>query len=325
MTQNISRRSFFLSTAATVCAAGMSSGSIMAQETVPQKSIIPVDPDKPFRLLQLTDIHFFGTLEKTPVEELNKKTYDHIKGIVQRFKPDAIVVTGDFWHENPDGKGLSYCTWAAQHIGELGLPWFYAWGNHDQVSDYSLAHSVLEKAPNSLYHRGDGNGNYRLTLADKNSQKPLWQFYMLNSGRIGLSQRETDWLTNECKSLPKTPGFVFCHIPVLQYKEIWDNGSAIGIKNEDVCNEKENGSALPVIAKTGKVDAMFVGHDHVNDYSAVHSGVKLVYGRATGFGTYGADKVEKGATLIEILPAKKDYSFQSVFPDGRTWKQKRDA
>ena len=53
-------------------------------------------------------------------------------------------------------------------------------------------------------------------------------------------------------------------------------------------------------------------------------GVKLVYGRATGFGGYGADKVKKGGTLIEILPDQKTYSFESIFPDGTSWKQKKE-
>lgn len=314
----LNRRSFLLSAASTTL---LSSPVISpaAQET--KKRIIPVSPDKPFRILQITDIHFFGGEAATN----DPKTLILIEGLLKKFSPDLIAITGDFWSNDQGGKGLYFCENCAKRIDGFGIPWLYAWGNHDEVLDRPKAHEILEGMKNTLYSRGDGNGNHRVELQDKNTQQPLWQFYMLNTEQVGLTTRETAWLKKECEPLPKTPGFIFCHIPILQYDEIWESGVAQGIKYEKVCNEDEKGTALPEIAKTGCVQAMFVGHDHVNDYSGVHSGVNLVYGRATGFAGYGADKVEKGGTLIEVHPDKQTYSYLSVFPDGRTWKQKREA
>ncbi len=318
----LNRRSFLLSSAS---AALLSSSSLISaaseSSTLDQRQIILVAPDQPFRILQITDIHFFG--KNRDVDD--PKTMKLIENMLQKFEPDLIAVTGDFWSNDQGGQGVSFCEQCAKRIDSFGFPWLFAWGNHDEVLDRPKAHSILESMPNTLYSRGDGNGNYRIELQDKKTQKPLWQFYMLHTEKVGVSTRETDWLKNECASLPKTPGFVFCHIPVLQYDEIWENGKAIGIKHEKVCNEKENGKALPKIAETGRVSAMFVGHDHVNDYSGESCGVNLVYGRATGFGGYGADKVAKGGTLIEILPGQKSYSYLSVFPDGTTWKQQRES
>lgn len=282
---------------------------------------IPVSPTKPFRILQITDIHFFGKEAETK----DPQTQTLIEGLLKHFSPDLIALTGDFWCDDQGGKGLFFCEECAKRIDAFGTPWLFAWGNHDEAPDRPQAHDILEGMKHIRYSRGDGNGNYRIELQDEKNRQPLWQFFMLNTEKTGLTPRETSWLQKECSALPQTPGFIFCHIPILQYDEIWENGAAEGIKHETVCNEEEKGTALPEIAKTGRVQAMFVGHDHVNDYSGIHSGVNLVYGRATGVGGYGADKVEKGGTLIEVLPDRKTYSYLSVFPDGRTWKQKREA
>lgn len=314
----LTRRSFLTTTASATL---LSSSVISHAAPQAKKLVIPASPDKPFRILQITDIHFFGKEAETN----DPKTLTLIEGLLKKFSPDLIALTGDFWSNDQNGKGLFFCEQCAKRIDAYGVPWVYAWGNHDEVQDRPKAHDILEGMTHLIYSRGDGNGNHRVELQDKETQKPLWQFYMLNTEEIGVSVRETSWLKKECESLPKTPGFIFCHIPIFQYNEIWENGTAMGIKLEKVCNQEEKGAALPEIAKTGCVQAMFVGHDHVNDYSGVHSGVNLVYGRATGFGGYGADKVEKGGTLIEILPNKQTYSYRSVFPDGRTWKQKREA
>ncbi|RJP32926.1 MAG: hypothetical protein C4527_05300 [Candidatus Omnitrophota bacterium] len=314
----LTRRSFLRSTASAALWSASGAPHVLSE---PKRRIISTSPDKPFRILQITDIHFFGK-----EAELNDPlTQALIDGLVKHFPPDLIAVTGDFWCDNLDDKGLSCCKQCSLRIDGYGIPWLFAWGNHDEVSDRQKAHEILESMQHTLYSRGDGNGNYRVELQDEDTKKPLWQFYQLNTEKVGISTRETAWLKQECDSLPKTPGFIFCHIPIFQYNEIWESGVAQGVKFETVCNEEEKGAALPEIAQTDAVQAMFVGHDHVNDYSGVHSGVNLVYGRATGFGGYGADRVEKGGTLIELFPDRGTYSYLSVFPDGRTWKQKREG
>ena len=313
------RRSFLVSAAS---ASLLSPSLLNASESfaLNQKQVIEVPANKPFRILQITDIHFFG--KNRDIDD--PKSLKLIEGLLKQFNPNVIAITGDWWSNDQGGQGLHFCEHSAKRIDALGVPWFFAWGNHDEVLDRPKAHDILEGMKHTLYSRGDGNGNYRIELRDEKTKEALWQFFMLHTEKVGVSKRETDWLKKECKGLPKVPGFIFCHIPVLQYDTIWQDWTAVGIKHEKVCNEEEKGASLPLIAQTGRVDAMFVGHDHVNDYSGVHTGVNLVYGRATGFGGYGADRVEKGGTLIEIQPAQKKYSYISVFPDGRTWKQKND-
>lgn len=48
-----------------------------------------------------------------------------------------------------------------------------------------------------------------------------------------------------------------------------------------------------------KSKAVFVGHDHLNDFYLMMNGIMLAYGRATGYNGYG--NLEKGGRHIEIL------------------------
>ena len=231
-----------------------------------------------------------------------------------------LIATGDLWHNNPGGRGREFCEWSAARLSELGIPWAFAWGNHDLMDDFAQGHAIFEQAPNSLYSRGDGHGNYRIEIQNGRSHKSAWQLYVMNSGGGGLTSRERHWIQNEAGRAAEVPGIAFCHIPVYQYKTIWDENRANGIKFEDVCHEKDRGAAFEAIAKTGRVQAMFAGHDHVNDYAGIESGIELVYGRATGYAGYGGEKVEKGGKLIELDIKKGACSFLSVFADGRSWR-----
>jgi len=48
-----------------------------------------------------------------------------------------------------------------------------------------------------------------------------------------------------------------------------------------------------------------VGHDHDNDYGGFYYNVELIYGRKTGFGSYGPHNIkdeflERGARVFEL-------------------------
>ena len=66
---------------------------------------------------------------------------------------------------------------------------------------------------------------------------------------------------------------------------------------------------------------MFAGHDHNNDYSGIYKGIELVFGRKTGYGSYGP-KTNRGATVIKIKEFMNDdkldfkYDFYIIEQDG---------
>ena len=275
---------------------------------------------KRFRILQLTDLHFFSH-EQELRDAFNARAVENMRKLVKGTKPDLVMVTGDVWSENPNGEGEARMRWAIEQFEALGVPWAFTWGNHDLVSDFTVAHDALAKANHSLYRGGASDGNYAIDIEDRDHQR-VWQIVCLNTHRDGMQRAQQEWFHDLVKADPTPlPRFAFFHIPLKQYDDIWKNGAAHGMKGEDVCMEKEDGSSLAVL-KAGGVRACFCGHDHQNDYAGLAEGVELVYGRVSRAGGYGADIFPKGGKLITVNCRTGRYDWVSITPDGKRWHPK---
>ena len=278
-------------------------------------------PDQ-VRILQLTDLHFFRK-EGEVQDRLNRQTVSDMQRLVELAKPDVVMVTGDVWSENPGGKGDGWLRYAIARIEELGLPWAFTWGNHDQVSDLAAAHGALTDAPHSRYRGGASDGNYVIDLENSNGVR-MWQCVCLNSHRDGLQAAQRQWFEEAAKADPDpVPRFAFFHIPLRQYQDAWTNGTGRGMKGEDVCLEKEDGTTLSVLKSLG-VRACFCGHDHCNDYSGVVDGVELVYGRVSRPDAGGKDNFKNGGKLITLDCGKGRWQWESITTDGARWRPKPD-
>ena len=270
-------------------------------------------PDS-IRILQLTDLHYFSR-EPSTWDEFNARTSQQIRKLVELTKPDLVVITGDVWSENENGSGEDQLRYALSQFAALEVPWAFTWGNHDQVTDRARADALLENAPGSLYRGGNSGGHYTLDLVSPSGQL-LWQLLFIDTGRDGLIGERRDWI----RQLPPAdvPRVAFFHIPLKQYAQIWEDGTASGIWGEPPCFEREDGGALEILLAAG-VTACFCGHDHMNDYSGRVEGVELVYGRVSRTGGYGRDTFEKGGKLITLNSSRRTCSWVSVTPDGKTW------
>jgi hypothetical protein len=286
-----------------------------------QSSLTVSDPSR-IKVLQFTDIHFFCSRDKYGVER-DERTVEDFKRLVDHAEPDILAVTGDTWHDNPEGRGREFQEFAVAKIGALGIPTLYTWGNHDRLDDYVAGHDRFAEAPHSLYRGGIAGGNYTVDLLNKDGKR-VWEFVCLNTTDVGLKPLQWRWLEDlKKKKLAlmerQVPLLCFLHIPLLQYYYLWHEEFAAGFKLEDVCSWEENGGGLWKVQDLGPVRAFFCGHDHVNDYSGVVEGSELVYGRATGHAGYGWDKVRKGAKLITLNAESGSYVWQTLFADGTTW------
>lgn len=276
------------------------------------------DPSR-IRLLQLTDLHFFCTRDTRP--EFDTDTVESMKRLVEHARPDALLVTGDLWHDNPDGRGREFMEHAIAQVAGLGVPWLFTWGNHDRLDDYASGHDHIAGAPHSLYRGGAGKGNYVVALEDAGGA-PLWDLLCLNSGGGGVLRPHHDWLADHAKTRVgrrAVPAMVVVHIPIRAYADLWAQGAAAGVKLEDVCFELEKGDSLAAMKAHGGIRAVFCGHDHVNDYHGVLDGIELVYGRASGHAGYGWKQVPKGAKLITINAQSGQYAHETLMADGSRW------
>lgn len=322
----MSRRGFLKTAAGGLAAAGMSAyGRAWAQDTdvmADGMALFPVKDPAAIKLLQFTDIHFFNFAWG---RDRNGDTVSALLRMVEHNQPDIIAVTGDLWHDNPEGRGEEYMRYAIDKLEALDTPWFFTWGNHDQLDDYAKGHDAFTHAKHSLYRGAPGNGNYTVRCVNE-AGAPLWDFICLNTTRAGVADEQKQWLEALRRARAGAngapPAFAAFHIPIKQYDDIWEQKIASGVKLEKVCLEEEDGTALGALKALNTVRAVICGHDHVNDYAGVCEDIELIYGRATGYGGYGERDVPKGAKLYTINAEAGAYSWHSMTVEGKRWRPK---
>jgi hypothetical protein len=286
--------------------------------------------DKEFRIMQLTDMHYYkaGILDKWEMRS--------IRDFCQRFQTNLIINTGDFFGHRPATTAIKIAT-AFDKIVGIYIPWAFAWGNHDnemisfkgKIHEYdqaekgfaSLTHCLykpsrefIEQYPGPSWETDteefqattgythdfenlkgfDGfyGGNYLIRVFRSNFKTPAWHLFILNSRQHKhIPPKALQWM-QDCINAEKekVPALCFYHVPNCEYNQIWNDGVAQGIKGETVCSEHDKGRIHNFFRQTGTVRACFVGHDHVNDYWGEKDGVRYVYGRKTGFHGYGSYK-----------------------------------
>lgn len=274
------------------------------------------------RVLAVTDLH----LQK---KDKDARTLGEIKKMVEKFQPELIVMDGDNWYENPDGRGLEFCRFTAESFAQLGIPWTCVRGNHDQADDFGKCEEILGAASFSLYPGRTQDGNYRLEIKDPD-QTPLWNLILVNDAAptLGFTDERIAWLQAEAARIHEKfptppPAFLFAHIPLPQFGEMVKAGQAKGIKGEKVSYEQGSAQALAAIKETGMTQAMFCGHDHLNNFHGTWEGVRLEYLRATGHSGYGGARLKKGGVMITVDRGRTPaFDTITVFPSGRTWQPK---
>ena len=275
--------------------------------------------DDKFKIVQFTDIHFQNESIKS------EKSLQMMAHILDLEKPDLVVLTGDIITSRPAEKGWNA---VVQPMIEREIPWAVTLGNHDDEQDLSRQEiiAVLKDLPYSLVQAGPedigGGGNYVLEI--KNSEETTAALiYCQDSnayttiegvGSYGwFTFEQIAWYRDKSKKFTKAnngqpqPSLAFFHIPVPEYKEIWDSPQiiCIGQLEEEVCSPVINTGMFAAILECGDVMGVFVGHDHVNDYAGVLHGICLAYGRASGYDSYG--DLEKGGRVIELLQGERKF------------------
>jgi hypothetical protein len=92
----------------------------------------------------------------------------------------------------------------------------------------------------------------------------------------------------------------FLHIPLPQFAEAAWAVRLAGRRREPVCAPVIDSGLFAALHEEGEVSGVFAGHDHLNDFVSLLFGVRLAYGRATGYGGYGHHDLPRGARMIEL-------------------------
>lgn len=297
--------------------------------------------------MQFTDTHWKRGSEK---DQMTKKL---MEDILDAEKPDFVAFTGDnlyiggsdgssdYARENP----LEQYNNLIAPVIDRGIPWASVFGNHDvegldisreDMMEAKMAHGTCY----SQYGPEDikGVGNFLVEIKGASEDKTQAVLYFLDSGTnsdlsmggydyIGYDQIQ--WYIDQSKRLRglnngiPLPALGFFHIPLPEYKDVWYYNTCYGEKHEEVCSPKVNTGFFAAMLKMADVMGVFVGHDHINDYWGDLYGIKLCYGRGTGYDTYGREGFQRGARIIELKEGQKRFDTWLRLDDGSVIKQQK--
>lgn len=298
-----------------------------------------------FRILSSTDFHFGDDFElrfkcmdmfmkhiKATTPDLVVLTGDIIQSKFQHF--DAIQFaqfmekTGVYWafvfgnHEAREEKGrFKHLLMSCKN---------------------SFPHCLALEGKKDLF----GYGNYCINIM-KNKNEILKTLFMFDSGRDVIDKyvkshgapsditcydfiknNQMNWYEEKVTELREEYGnvksFMYMHIPIKEYEEIiipeqqadghypfTDKCSVLyGKAYETVGCSQFNSGLFALIKKLDCTQAVFSGHDHVNDFCAVYEGVYLVYNQYNGYETYTMEEKQgwkekdwiQGVTVTDIAP-----------------------
>jgi len=286
--------------------------------------------DGTFTVIQFTDTHCIDG------GEADQRTLALMRAVLASEDADLAVFTGDVI----DGRFAknTEAAWrlATAPLVERRLPWATVFGNHDGENNLAIDEqmAIQRRIAGCLSQAGPkhlpGCGNYLLPIYETIGQRPAAMLSFLDShayadvaavgGYDWPRPEQIRWLAGRLTALhkanPAAPALLFQHIPLPEYAEVWNKGGCRGEKNEEICYPRLNTGLFAALRLAGNVQAVFVGHDHINDFASNWHGIELCYGRATGYNTYGRDGFAHGARLIRLRQDPPGFATWLRLDDG---------
>jgi hypothetical protein len=298
---------------------GISAISLNIFSAFGQQNKMHFNQNGEFKIVQFTDMH----IKRTDSE----RVFELAKEIVDLEKPDLVVITGDISVSDTIDESLLRL---AKIFADKKIFWATVFGNHDD--EWGPSRDYLAKLYRSFpynlnsYTKGiKGMTNFIIPITGKkNDYEALLYFFDSNAynplkdrvkgayGWIDFSQ--INWYRNlstsytqKNKGIP-IPSLAFFHIPLPEYKSLWesDSASCIGSKQEEVSCSCVNSGLYTSMLECGDIMGVFVGHDHINDYIGSLNGIALAYGRFSGAkNAYG--HLPLGARVIVLKEGKREF------------------
>lgn len=298
---------------------------------------IRIPSDKDFKILQLTDLHLgFGFLSKGR----DRLAMDAVKTIIEKSKPDMIVLTGDsifpFLPKSGTLNNRKQAKKLTEFLDSFEIPYTPVFGNHDceigsTCNKEELA-ELFKKGKYCIFTEGRKNitgvGNFLIELVDY-SDKVLLSLVMLDSNMYGedgwfyggfdrIRDDQVDWCMERLSTLkqeyPEMKAMAFFHMPPREFKEAYEKmklgdkdviyiHGSVAEKDEYFGISKFKGTFFDRAVENGVIKWMFCGHDHLNTLSLKYRGIQLTYGMSIDYLAYKGIKksyIQRGGTLITM-------------------------
>lgn len=123
--------------------------------------------------------------------------------------------------------------------------------------------------------------------------------------------------------MDKPPALAFFHIPIPEIRQLW-NKDIVGKFQEAVACSSVNSGVLETLVSMGDVKAVFMGHDHNNDFCGNLDGVWFCYGGGFGYHGYGKKGWPRRARVILAELRKGEKGSWMGVERIRTWKRLDD-
>lgn len=278
--------------------------------------------DSEFKILQLTDIHFGGSLYSI---KKDMKALDAVYDLIEYTKPDFVIVTGDMTF--PLGimsfsfNNSSAVQQFAAFMRNINIPWAFTYGNHDTEVMASLDKKGLNELYESLsfktsgtllypYIQPDisGRNNQVIELYNEDGSLNQALFLIDSNAYTGeginvydyIHEDQVQWYEKEVKRLNEQEGrtissMAFFHIPLQEYRtayELYESGSNevtyyFGSNDEEmidkVCCSDYPSTLFDKMKELASTKAVFCGHDHYNNISLEYQGIRLTYGMSIDY------------------------------------------
>ena len=295
-----------------------------------------------------------STLHFEDDPELRDKTIDMMVRNISDVNPDLVVFTGDIIlsnHQQLDGVRFAklfedmgvYWTFIFGNHEARAEKEYHKYFLMKNMSQYE--HCLAKFGPSELFGYGNHiinimnrGGSIRQSLFLFDSGRNISDKYRFENGLDSdlrgydyLKNNQKNWYRNHIEEQRRVYGdfksLMFMHIPLCEYEnvnrldkfgEYVPTGKAkilYGSQYESIGCSPVNSGMFSLIKELGSTQAVFAGHDPVNDFCAEYDGVKLVYVQTSGYETYTMGDLRKwdeskwmqGATVITV---KNDGSIE---------------
>ncbi|ONK79439.1 uncharacterized protein A4U43_C01F6380 [Asparagus officinalis] len=315
--------------------------------------------DGTFKILQVADMHFGnGLITRCRDVELSEaawcsdlNTTRFLKRMIQAEDPDLVVFTGDNIFGSSATDAAESLFQAFRPVMESRTPWAAILGNHDQESTMTrgelmsfislMDYSISQVNPSTVEPtKIDGFGNYDVTVkgafGSELSNTSIFSLYFLDSGDREMvngfktygyiKESQLAWLRRTSQELQanfQAPALAFFHIAIPEVRDLWFK-EFIGHYQEGVACSSVNSGVLKSLVSMGDVKAVFLGHDHLNDFCGEIDGIWFCYGGGFGYHGYGRAHWPRRARVISASLRRGKRNWLGIEAI-RTWKRLDDG
>ena len=203
--------------------------------------------------------------------KLLQPIFESYKNCISKEGPEDIHGTSNFMLPVKDSKGENII--------------FNVWGLDSgctlDITDYEHSYQGRDVITKNPLHGGEGYDN-------PNFDQAMWYF---------ISSKELEAYQGR-----KVPSIMFFHIPLPEFLLITRNPSKCnikgGLRETVMCCEIDHGLFAACLMRND-VKGIYVGHDHVNDFSGKYCGIEMGYNAALCYDEYNDPEV-RGCRIFEI-------------------------